>query len=133
MWDKGDYYIVGLYEEMVDDIYPTHFTPIIAERKYGLYRRWNYIVKKPYEIELKSPVSSFKENHEDLFPVKTMHYVDPIKLNCRTQVIGLGRDRILASDSKAKLVLNVATSVLTRWSYSGYLDRAMITLRNIVE
>jgi hypothetical protein len=133
MWHKNDFYIIGIYEEMKDDIYPSHFTPIIAEKNLNLYRRWTYTIKKPYKIELCSAMGSFKETPEKLFPVKTLHYVYPIKLNCKTQIVALSRDKILTSDSKSKLILQVLASVLTKKPELGYLIRAIKTIKNIIE
>ncbi|WP_188008052.1 hypothetical protein [Photobacterium damselae] len=133
MWHKSDFYIIGLYEDMKGDIYPSHFTPIIAEKKLNLYRRWTYSIKKPYRIELCSAMGSFKETPEDLFPVKTLHYLNPIKLNCKTQVVALNCDRILISDSKSKLIIQVLGAVLTKKPELGYLIRVMKTIKNIIE
>lgn len=133
MWHKGNYYIIGLYEEMKDDIYPSHFTPIIAEKKSSSFRRWSYTIEKPYKIKLSGAVGLFKDSHEELFPVKTLHYIDPIRLNCKTQVVALGRDKILVSDSRSKLILQVILSVLTRRPGLGYLERAIKTIKNIIE
>ncbi|WP_333918305.1 hypothetical protein [Vibrio crassostreae] len=133
MWHKSDYYIIGLYEEMRDDIYPSHFTPIIAEKKLNLYRRWTYTIQKPYKIELCSAMGSFKETPEKLFPIQTLHYIYPVKLNCKTQVVALSRDKILTSDSKSKLILQVLMSVLARKPELGYLIRSIKTIHNIIE
>ncbi len=133
MWHKSDFYIIGLYEDMKDDIYPSHFTPIIAEKKTGLYRRWNYTIKKPYRIELCCAMGAFKETPEKLFPVKTLHYLHPVKLNCRTQVVALSRDKILVSDRKSKLIIQVLGSILTKKPKLGYYNRVIRTIRNIIE
>lgn len=133
MWHNSKYYIIGLYEELEGNIYPSHFTPIIAEKKNGLYRRWKYSIKFPYQIELSSPVGGFKGTHEELFPVKTFHYIAPIRLTSRTQVIAISRDRILASENRTELVFQVMKSAIMRKPDIGYLHRAFITIKNIIE
>lgn len=133
MWHKGKYYIIGIYEDLEDHIYPSHFNPIIAEKKNDLYRRWNYSIKSPYQIKLNSPVGVFKKNHEELFPVKTLHYITPIELSSKTQVIALSRDKILASENKVKLILQIIKSVITRKTDFRYLHRSIRTIKNIIE
>ncbi len=133
MWHKTKYYIVGVYEDLEDNIYPSHFNPIIAEKKDGLYRRWNYSIQFPYQIKLNSPVGTFKKNYEELFPVKTLHYIKPVELSSKTQVIALSRDRIIASENKAKLVFQIMKSALTSKTDIRYLHRAVRTIKNIIE
>lgn len=70
MWHKGKYYIIGIYEDLEDHIYPSHFNPIIAEKKNDLYRRWNYSIKSPYQIKLNSPVGVFKKITKSFFLLK---------------------------------------------------------------
>lgn len=133
MWHNNKYYIVGLYEELEENIYPSHFTPIIAEKKDGLYRRWKYSIKFPYQIELSCPVGSFKDTHEELFPVKTFHYIAPIRLTSKTQVIAISRHRIIASENRAELVFQVMKSAIMRKPNIRYLHRAFKTIKNIIE
>lgn len=133
MWHKSKFYVIGLYEELVEDIYPSHFTPIIAEKKDGLFRRWSYSIKFPYQIELSSPVGSFKKNHEDLFPVKTLHYITPIELTSKTQVIAISHQIILISDNKTNLVFKIMGSALMRKPDIRYLYRTVKTIRNVIE
>lgn len=132
MWKKGEYYMVGLYEEMRENIFPSHFNPIIAEKKGGLFRRWSYSIHFPYKLKLGNPIGEFK-NHEELFPVKTLHYVDPIKISSKTQVIGLSKERILISESRSKLVFFIVISMVKPKVDFSYLRRAVRTIKNIIE
>lgn len=133
MWHESKYYVIGVYEDLEDHIYPSHFNPIIAEKRGGLYRRWNYLIKLPYQIQLDSPVGTFKENHEELFPVKTLHYITPVELCSKTQVVALSRDRIVVSKNKTELILQIIKSAMTKKTDIRYLYRSVRTIRNIIE
>lgn len=133
MRSTSSYYIVGAFEDLSFDAFPTHATPIVVERAPNGYRRWSYVIERPYQIRLAEPQGDFRESLNDLFPTKTYHTFAPRRWSAGSQLVILTREHVVVTSSRTNLLLRLAVAVLRRpWS-TGYFRRALLTARNALE
>lgn len=126
------FYIVGFYEDFKLDIFPTHTSPIIAERRDGKYRRWAYQIEKPYKITPTHPVGDFYDSPRQMFAYITCSLSPPTPLMPHSQIVAVSRERLLIEHRKFYLGIKIAIEALKNIYSLGFLYRSYLSIKNAI-
>jgi hypothetical protein len=124
------YYVVGVFEDFRLDVFPTHVPPIVAQYGAEGYRRWNYQITAPYEIQLLEPVGEYRSAPEKLFPVFTYRACEPKKFSTTCQVIALSPTDIVVETSRVRIVATLLLAAIRNVRNRRYRARAWRTMVN---
>ncbi|RYU42116.1 hypothetical protein ERW49_18230 [Aliivibrio finisterrensis] len=128
----NEFYVVGVYENLQHDIFPTHLSPIIVERTELGFRRWHYKILSPYGIEPMKPIGEFHETLIGLFPYPSYSFIEPRKVTIKSQIVGFSHKEIFVESNRLFMIYNLLKSVLRNYKKFNYLKRAKFTLFNII-
>jgi hypothetical protein len=123
-------YVVGVYEDFNLDVFPTHALPIVAERSGHGFRRWSYVIERPYRLRAVAPIGEFRHTPALLFPVVTFHLCPPQRLLERSQVIALSKKHVLVEHGRLRIVLRLLLAILANLGNRDFVHRACRTIRN---
>jgi hypothetical protein len=127
-----DFYVIGAFEAPSLSYFPTHLQPIIAEKTGLGFRRWSYIIEKPYGLTPKAMVGSVRPIG-DLFPIRSFLLLEsPVRMHRRTQVIALSERNFIISKSKVMIVLRLVMAVLARFWDISFAHRTWKTIWNSI-
>lgn len=130
--EERNIYVVGAYEDFRCDVFPTHVSPIIAERVNGQFRRWIYSIESPYKITLEHPAGNYFASPKLMFPYLTYQTHDPVSFLPKCQIIALSSNTLLISQNKIYLIVRVAMKALNPKSGLPFFWRSLITIKNIM-
>ena len=125
----NELYVVGLYENLDDEVCPTHVSPIIAKRTKSGYQRWTYRIVMPYAVLPISPVGEIHPEIDRLFPYPSYDLIKPRPISVKTQFICLSGDRVLVTEKISFIWLTLFVHSLKKMRVS-YLRRTCVTAIN---
>lgn len=123
-------YVIGVYEDFRLDVFPTHAVPIVAERSEHGFRRWSYVIDRPYRLRAVAPMGEFRPSLRALFPVVTFHLCTPQRLHEKSQCIVLSTDHVLVEHRRMAIVARLLIAILIAPPSLGFVHRALRTIRN---
>lgn len=120
---KDNFYVVGMYENPDESIFPTHIQPVIVELLNGEFCRWSYEIKRPYQIKLISRIGHFRPCINELFPYKSYEMLPvPVKMSEKSQFIAFDKKKIICCSSKITLMIRVVIHrCSTKFSIPGLI------------
>ncbi|CAI8975513.1 conserved hypothetical protein [Pseudomonas sp. IT-P100] len=127
-----NFYIVGVYEDFKLDIFPTHASPIIAERINGEYRRWAYRIEFPYKITPTHSVGGFYKTPTSMFPYLTYNLNNPTQLKYNSQIVAISKNTILVESNKTVLCLKIMRAALINIKTPRFIYRSYTTIKNVL-
>lgn len=126
-----NFYVIGVYEDFKLDIFPTHTSPIIAERINGEYRRWAYRIESPYKITLTHSIGGFYKTPTSMFPYLTYNLSKPVQIRHNSQIIAISKYALLVEHNKTIICLKIIKSVLKNIKNPIFIHRSYMTIKNV--
>lgn len=124
------FYVVGAYEDFKLNIFPSHISPIVAERHMGQYRRWAYKIEAPYKIIPTHAVGRFYSTPQEMFPYMTYSLISPVLLRQDSQIVAISKDKLLVESSSFKLCRKIFVEAVKNIKEPGFLYRSLLSMKN---
>lgn len=121
---------IGIFENPTDDIAPSHVCPILVRGQPGNWHRTSYYFLRPYRIRLDNPFGGAADNPGKLFPRQSYLIHPPVPVSYETQVIFLGKGRLVYETRRPRIILYLALNVI-RFRTLRYLRNTIATIANM--